>query len=289
MQSVPKKSLVTNTGCFPLTCLINQNIYGHFLLNCSMSKNLNPNHIPGIYNYCDRWCERCSFTSCCAVYERTGNLSPEQSDVKNRAFWKNISTSFSEALILLEEAAKQEGVDIKQLTDGEWEIYKRQQAAGRAKAKDHPIIKHSRDYGIQTMAVLQKNELLKQQAAAIIQQADLGIKNTPDAKAELYKIADCLEVVQWYVFQIQVKFMRALPMMPGEAEDDNFKNDSNGSAKVALIAVDRCLNAWQKIFTILPAAEDEIIPLLALLQKIRRIGEATFPDARDFIRVGLDD
>jgi hypothetical protein len=254
-----------------------------------MSKNLNPNHIPGIYNYCDRWCERCSFTSRCAVYESTSNLSPEKNDMQNRAFWENISASFSEALSLLEAAAKEEGIDIEQLNNEEWEAYKKQEAEGRAKAKDHPIIKHSREYSIQTMAVLEKNESLKQKAESIIQQADLGIKNMHDAKAELYDITDCLEVVQWYVFQIQVKFMRALPMMPGEADDKNFKDDSNGSAKVALIAVDRCIIAWQKILSILPVAEDEIIPLLALLQKIRRIGDATFPDARAFIRVGLDD
>ena len=28
----------------------------------------NPNFISGIHNYCDRWCERCQFTSRCAVY-----------------------------------------------------------------------------------------------------------------------------------------------------------------------------------------------------------------------------
>ena len=27
-----------------------------------------PKLIPGIYNYCDRWCERCPFTSRCMVY-----------------------------------------------------------------------------------------------------------------------------------------------------------------------------------------------------------------------------
>ncbi len=254
-----------------------------------MSKNLNSNHIPGIYNYCDRWCERCTFTSRCAVYERTSNLNSEQSDVQNRAFWDNISSSFAEALSLLEAAAKREGVDIEQLSDAEWEVYKKEKTAGKAKAKNHPIIKYSRDYGIQTMAVLKTNELLKQQTETIVQQADLGIKSILLVEGELNDIADCLEVIQWYVFQIQVKFMRALPMMPGEAGDENFNNDSNGSAKVALTAVDRCINAWQKIFSILPAAEDVILPLLALLQKIRRIGEATFPDARAFIRVGIDD
>ena len=190
-----------------------------------MSKNLNPKHIPGIYNYCDRWCERCTFTSSCAVYERTGNLSPEQSDVQNRAFWENISTTFSEAFSLLEEAAKEEGVDLELPSNAEWEIYKKEEAAGKAKAKNHPIIKYSRDYGIQTMAVLKTNELLKQQAEAIIQHADLGFNNILQTKAEFGDIADCLEVIQWYVFQIQVKFMRALPMMPGEADDENFKDE----------------------------------------------------------------
>ena len=28
----------------------------------------NPDFIPGIYNYCDRWCERCSMTDRCATY-----------------------------------------------------------------------------------------------------------------------------------------------------------------------------------------------------------------------------
>lgn len=28
----------------------------------------NPDFIPGIYNYCDRWCERCAFTSRCLTY-----------------------------------------------------------------------------------------------------------------------------------------------------------------------------------------------------------------------------
>jgi len=223
------------------------------------------------------------------VYEKTSSLSPEQSDVQNRAFWENISSTFSEALSLLEEAAKEEGINIEMLNDEEWENYKKQEAAGRVKAIDHPIIKHSRDYSIQTRAFLEKNDSLKQQAEAIIQQANLRINNIPDAKAELHDIADCLEVIQWYGFQIQVKFMRALPMMPGEGDDENFKNDSNGSAKVALIAADWCIHAWQKIFAIIPSAEDEIIPLLVLLQKIRRIGEGAFPEARAFTRVGLDD
>lgn len=29
----------------------------------------NPNNIEGIYNFCDRWCERCALTSRCLLYQ----------------------------------------------------------------------------------------------------------------------------------------------------------------------------------------------------------------------------
>jgi len=48
----------------------------------------NPDLISGIYNYCDRWCERCPLTSRCLVYatEQEDNDSPESRDIHNEAF-----------------------------------------------------------------------------------------------------------------------------------------------------------------------------------------------------------
>ena len=47
-------------------------------------------HIPGIYNYCDRWCERCPFTSRCLNFEMSeenfGDL--ENADITNEVLWK---------------------------------------------------------------------------------------------------------------------------------------------------------------------------------------------------------
>jgi hypothetical protein len=83
--------------------------------------------------------------------------------------------------------------------------------------------------------------------------------------------------------------MRAMPMMPDDEDDETFVSDSNGSAKVALIGVDRCIMAWQKLMQFLPDEEDAIIQLLALLQKIQALGDKAFPNARKFIRPGLDE
>lgn len=254
-----------------------------------MKSKHNPKHIAGIYNYCDRWCERCAFTAKCAVFEKTGNLNAEENDINNKAFWDKLTQTFSETIQLLKQEAEKHGIVLNPLQDEEWEVYKEQQKAGRAAMAKHPLIKLSKTYGLQARLLLQQTDLLKEKGKEILHHAQLGIKNMNDAKTEVFEINDCLEIVQWYVFQIQVKFMRALPMMPGEENDKDFKRDSNGSAKVALIAVDRCLLAWQKLLQYLPGAEDEIISLLAMLQRIRIIGEETFPKARKFKRKGLDD
>jgi hypothetical protein len=254
-----------------------------------MKSKLNPKHIAGIYNYCDRWCERCAFTSKCSVFETTGNLNTEQNDISNKTFWDKLSQTFSDTITMLQQVAEKQGIHLKPLQDEEWEAYKREQKAGIAEMAKHPLIMLSKAYGMQARALLEHTDLLKEKGNEIIQHAELGIKKMDDAKAEVFDINDCLEIVQWYVFQIQVKFMRALPMMPTEENSKHFMIDSNGSAKVALIAVDRCLLAWQKLLQYLPHAEDEIISLLSLLQKIRNIGEETFPKARKFKRKGLDD
>lgn len=48
-----------------------------------------PRFISGIYNYCDRWCERCQFTSRCLVYaqEQASTDGSESNDINNEAFW----------------------------------------------------------------------------------------------------------------------------------------------------------------------------------------------------------
>jgi hypothetical protein len=249
----------------------------------------NPNHIAGIYNYCDRWCERCSFTSRCAVYENTGELAPEKNDLNNKIFWDGLSQNFADTIAIIHKAAKEQGIIIEPVSDTEWEKYTVQKQAARDKAKEHPLIKNCTAYLLQAKALLDKNDLLTRKGAAVIQQAELGIKDIDEAKAEMETLSNCLEIVQWYLFQIQVKFMRAMPVMPHEEGDKIFTSDSNGSAKVALIAVERCIMAWQKILQLLPDEEDAVIQLLALLQKIQALGDKAFPNARKFIRPGLDE
>jgi hypothetical protein len=133
-------------------------------------------------------------------------------------------------------------------------------------------------------------------------------------------ISDAIDVIRWYQLFIGVKLMRALSggyragdedfddaeevlsfdfASPTEDDDEDVdydaviarasRMDSNGSAKVALVAIDRSIAAWSALQISLPEKANTIKPLLIGLDRLRRSTEARFPQARDFIRPGFDE
>ena len=56
-----------------------------------------------------------------------------------------------------------------------------------------------------------------------------------------------------------------------------------------MIGIDRSIEAWTTLVQLVPALEDNILTLLAMLQKSKRLAEAEFPNARKFIRPGFDE
>jgi hypothetical protein len=97
-------------------------------------------------------------------------------------------------------------------------------------------------------------------------------------------------VVHWYMLQIGVKFARALSS-DAERElldEETMQTDMLGSAKVALLGIDRSLAAWAILRQAFPEHADEILDILVDLNRLRTAGETRFPDARAFIRPGLD-
>jgi hypothetical protein len=105
-------------------------------------------------------------------------------------------------------------------------------------------------------------------------------------------LKDCFEVIQWYSTFIHVKLIRAITGKLGDdgwEEENGFQRDFDGSAKVAMIAVERSIQAWSIVYEMLPHSEDNCLKALAVLQKIMALVEKEFPRAKDFIRPGFDD
>jgi hypothetical protein len=119
---------------------------------------------------------------------------------------------------------------------------------------------------------------------------NMGLPRSETEK-KVDNLTDIVEVIRWYQFQIYVKIMRAVT---GKLEDfdtpnDGYPKDSDGSAKVALIGIDRSVAAWGKILTVFPEHEDDFYKILLHLEQLRRQTETEFPDARNFIRPGFDE
>jgi hypothetical protein len=114
-----------------------------------------------------------------------------------------------------------------------------------------------------------------------------------DQTIEFGDLEDAREVIQWYQYQIAVKTMRALSGRKEELEEGseitNFPKDSDGSAKVALLGIDRSIAAWRMMQLSAPDRVESIVPLILQLEGLRRRVEKSFPQARDFIRPGFDE
>ncbi len=70
--------------------------------------------------------------------------------------------------------------------------------------------------------------------------------------------------------------------------EEEFPKDSDGSAKVALIGIDRSIAAWRLMQLSLSDRAESIVPLILQLETLRNDLEVSFPEARDFIRPGFD-
>lgn len=166
--------------------------------------------IPGIYNYCDRWCERCTFTSRCRNYESSGKLSPEQLDINNKAFWNNISSNFSKAIELLRKAAKERGIDLdKPMTKEEELEYEKRETFLKKATENHALIKLCRKYEKTARPFLKKSEELADTARELVSELHMTLKTEEEVVASVANIGDCLEIIQWYLFFIDAKLQRA--------------------------------------------------------------------------------
>ncbi|MBW1703929.1 MAG: hypothetical protein JRJ86_02040 [Deltaproteobacteria bacterium] len=248
-----------------------------------------PRFISGIHNYCDRWCERCPFTARCMNFAMGEEqfADPETQDLNNEAFWEKLSETFQVTLDLLKEMAEEAGVDLDSL---DIEEAKEEENYRKEVAESHKCSRAARAYGKTVDEWFDSAiEMFGQKEDESERQARPGIPSIGPL-AEDTTLADTTQVIRWYQHQIYVKIMRAVHgSLKEESEElDEFPRDSDGSAKVALIGIDRSISAWGEMRGFFPMLENSILDILVHLERLRRQTENTFPAAREFIRPGFD-
>ena len=231
--------------------------------------------IPGIYNYCDRWCERCPLTSRCLNFSISEEefSDPEAQDIRNEAFWNKLSGILRETLELLRETAKKWGIELETLDSMEdIENMKAKDVA----AENHLLCRAARRYSELVEDWFRGRETL--------------FFGTATADREGVSLEEALEVIRWYQYFICAKVIRAVRGRIEEEEErcDELARDSDGSAKIGLIAIDRSIAAWAVIRHYITDGAEGVIDIIAFLDSLRQAVEKAFPNARSFIRPGFD-
>ncbi|MBN2173676.1 MAG: hypothetical protein JW731_06075 [Bacteroidales bacterium] len=256
----------------------------------------NPNQIAGIYNYCDGWCKRCPFTSRCLTFamEQEDPLKNDlkANDIENKEFWDRIGENFRLTLEMLYDDANRLSIDLNAIPE-DTELNKMLEDRHDA-ARNHPLTKKATQYmhmvddwfkGSKGIFTLKADELQKKMVIELINK---------DPVKDLESIQEAVDIIKWYFMQIGVKLSRAfsgryMDEVEGWNLDGEFPRDSDGSAKVSLIGIDRSISAWGSMLKQLPDEENQILDMLVFLEKLRKQIEAEFPDARAFKRPGFDD
>jgi len=232
-------------------------------------------YIDGIFNYCDSWCERCQFTSRCRNFAMQQKMiaDEEQRDKANEEFWKAMKAATGDAMEeLSQKAAEIEDPEPEAMWNDDDDDHERM---SHAEAGRHRLGTLSWRYSEHVRRYLSQ------------------YKNFSALPCE------AVEIVAWYHLFIHVKLCRALMSRHHEKQDEenygdedseeSWPKDSDGSAKIAIIGMERSISGWMIIGDQFPEWSDEAKRNVKMLIKLRAYTDRDFPEARRFRRPGFDD
>jgi hypothetical protein len=239
-----------------------------------MKNGLPENYIPSIHQYCDRWCEKCDYTSRCSSYSLGQQIHGDnEPDISQDEFWEDLSAMFEATYEMLIEHMKMMGMSDEEIEEVPEEKEER-------KRKKHPLAAATYKFSLSLHKWMMEHGEVLERVAQMKKQEKGTISP-----------AEALEIIQWYNHFIAAKIDRAIYGWQNlmKTGDENETYDMNGSAKIALIAIDRSIGAWGALLPVLPQLEDEIFRFIKTLIGYRKRAESLFPAARAFVRPGFDE
>jgi hypothetical protein len=241
--------------------------------------------ISGIYNYCDRWCERCTMRNKCLSFAMDPDLRTEDSsrnDLNNEEFWQSVHENFALVFELLQESAEKWGIDLNAPSDPDCE--KRERRLERRIERD-PLLKDAMAYAKAVDAWMdERKALFGEKAKQIEREVEMELPGH-DPLPEAIALHEAVEVIRWYQYFLYPKISRAMSGLLDDGRD--MMDDVLGSAKIALIAIERSIGAWQTLGGLLQQSDD-VLELQIRLTRIKTELEKRIPEAMSFKRPGFD-
>jgi hypothetical protein len=217
--------------------------------------------IVGIFNYCDRWCDACAFTSRCRLF----------------ADMAEFEASLDPGLKSLVDMPRLE--PLPQPPPWLEELLQEMDEATRQPAEDGETLERS--LPLEHMRIDERAHGYRERVHSWRQVVETNSANDP---------SDPGTVIIWFHTLIGAKVHRALHGLADDRpEDREWPPDYDGSAKVALLGIDRSHAAWLELTERGVVTGADAAPFIADLVWMRESLEGVFPDARAFVRPALDE
>jgi len=227
----------------------------------------------GIFQYCDRWCEKCNHTDECLYYDV--NKKFFLSGDKKFNFWDKIEDIVYLTIDDLELVSKSMGVNLDNFS-------KRFSKNNSEETLSEGYLLFDKTEEYSKIVNEWFNGFAKEPLP--VNKQDLKYKvSTQELAESMQRLTKAIEYIRWYQNFISKKLKKALNSKH-EFKDGFHK----GFAKVVLIALDRSIESWKSITEHFPGTSDKVSNQLLLLQKIKEEVEKEFPFARSYNRDGLD-
>ncbi len=248
--------------------------------------------IPGVYNFCNRWCERCRFEDRCRVRHEEREtaarhlLQGEDAD-DPEVVMSDVAASLQEALGMLEQMAAEEGIDLEDLPPP---------PPRRQHAREDALSQRADRWGDRLGRFLEqiRQEMpgLAPELTRKVEESPLGIERAGEqVLAGLHAARDAYDLLCHYRYFIAVKTMRAVGgvELEDEEEDEEISYDSLGTAKLLAASLEECEAGLWHLAEFNPPWQAEALPLAAEAQGVREALGKRFPGYQDFVRPGFDE
>ncbi|HBB91586.1 MAG TPA: hypothetical protein DC042_07665 [Bacteroidales bacterium] len=233
-----------------------------------------PHLLPGIYNFCDQWCDRCNNQDRCFTFRMrklTGRVQ-ENNDPDDNQWIEDVEAAFGATRLILEEEFEKMGITMDE-TKEDTEQIAVMMAKSPYKTGDWPeYITEAQTYGFDVLKWLSTNK-------EIISDNLVPMISISDEEAE--KINYALETIQRYALVIQGK-MRMAYSARVEVNDFDRTGYANGQMKTGIEIVEKSIQSMQVLLEVLPSQETEILNFLQSLSFILKEANQMYPDATGF-------
>jgi hypothetical protein len=243
--------------------------------------------IAGIYNFCDRWCGKCPYTGQCLLFAETERTrqSGRSCEEGPSSLMHNLRTRVPAAWRLLRMGRVRRYGSVDGLAAHYVTPPTSPTDAGRITrtGRFEPLVLAGHVYTAMVDSWMHDrlDWLGNHRVSRLV---PLQARSRPvGVAADGSELSDAVSVVLWDRALIPAKLARAMSGGGGEP------SDVNGSAKVALLSMDRSLVAWHTLHRHRRSEGDLVRPLVTHLSKLRVDTEARFPNARSFRRPGFDE